>query len=220
MNKIESVENDFTMKSGDVVPIRTRNLNEIKKEYYNYIEYRGNIAGTTKRLKVFYDKVGGDFEVVKRRLIDEKYVVRFVQCFKNDTAFNELKKALNEELYEKAYLCAHTLKGSSVSLDFGKLYKASSALTETLYNINHNGEDCDKILIDKQFGEVAKEYKNVINSMQIIEEDWHCIKISFNELNIVLRDYILFLYKKISEPKFGYYNLWYAIRGSNPRHPD
>ena len=63
------------------------------------------------------------------------------------------------------------LKGSSVSLDFGKLYKASSALTETLYNINHNGEDCDKILIDKQFGEVAKEYKNVINSMQIIEED-------------------------------------------------
>lgn len=171
MNKIESVENDFTMKSGDVVPIRTRNLNEIKKEYYNYIEYRGNIAGTTKRLKVFYDKVGGDFEVVKRRLIDEKYVVRFVQCFKNDTAFNELKKALNEELYEKAYLCAHTLKGSSVSLDFGKLYKASSALTETLYNINHNGEDCDKILIDKQFGEVAKEYKNVINSMQIIEED-------------------------------------------------
>ena len=156
MNKIESVENDFTMKSGDVVPIRTRNLNEIKKEYYNYIEYRGNIAGTTKRLKVFYDKVGGDFEVVKRRLIDEKYVVRFVQCFKNDTAFNELKKALNEELYEKAYLCAHTLKGSSVSLDFGKLYKASSALTETLYNINHNGEDCDKILIDKQFVEVAK----------------------------------------------------------------
>ena len=137
----------------------------------NDIEYRGNIAGTTKRLKVFYDKVGGDFEVVKRRLIDEKYVVRFVQCFKNDTAFNELKKALNEELYEKAYLCAHTLKGSSVSLDFGKLYKASSALTETLYNINHNGEDCDKILIDKQFGEVAKEYKNVINSMQIIEED-------------------------------------------------
>ena len=53
------------MKSGDVVPIRTRNLNEIKKEYYNYIEYRGNIAGTTKRLKIFYDKVGGDFEVVK-----------------------------------------------------------------------------------------------------------------------------------------------------------
>ena len=38
MNKIESVENDFTMKSGDVVPIRTRNLNELKKEYYNYIE--------------------------------------------------------------------------------------------------------------------------------------------------------------------------------------
>ena len=31
MNKIKSVENDFTMKSGDVVPIRTRNLNEIKK---------------------------------------------------------------------------------------------------------------------------------------------------------------------------------------------
>ena len=82
-----------------------------------------------------------------------------------------MKKALNKELYEKAYLCAHTLKGSSVSLDFGKLYKASSALAGTLYNINHNGEDCDKILIDKQFGEVAKEYKNVINSIQIIEED-------------------------------------------------
>ena len=39
-------------------------------------------------------------------------------------------------------------------------------------------------------------------------------------INIVLRGYILFLYKKISEPKFGYYNLWYAIRGSNPGHPD
>ena len=30
----------------------------------------------------------------------------------------------------------------------------------------------------------------------------------------------MFLYKKISELKFGYYNLWYAIRGSNPGHPD
>ena len=26
--------------------------------------------------------------------------------------------------------------------------------------------------------------------------------------------------KKISEQKFGYCNLWYAIRGSNPGHPD
>ena len=48
---------------------------------------------------------------------------------------------------------------------------SNTSLHQTLYNINHNGEDCDKILIDKQFGEVAKEYKNVINSMQIIEED-------------------------------------------------
>ena len=39
---------------------------------------------------------------------------------------------------------------------------SNTSLHQTLYNINHNGEDCDKILIDKQFGEVAKEYKNVI----------------------------------------------------------
>ena len=26
--------------------------------------------------------------------------------------------------------------------------------------------------------------------------------------------------KKISEQKFGYCKLWYAIRGSNPGHPD
>ena len=26
--------------------------------------------------------------------------------------------------------------------------------------------------------------------------------------------------KKISEQKFGYCNLWYAIRGSNPGHPE
>lgn len=171
MNKVESVDTDFTMKSGDIVPIRTRNFNEIRKEYCNYINNRGNVGGKTKKLKEFYNEVGGDFEIVKRRLINEKYVIQFALCFKNDTSFNELKKALENNLYEKAYICSHTLKGIAVSLDFGKLYKVSTELTETLYKIYNNTEEYDEELVCKQFGEVTKEYKNVIESLQIIEKD-------------------------------------------------
>lgn len=171
MNKIDSVDTDFTMKSGDVVPIRTRNFNEIRNEYFDYIKNRGNVSGKTKCLKEFYNKVGGDLEIVKRRLINEKFVIQFVLCFKNDTSFNELKKALKNNLYEKAYICSHTLKGISVSLDFGKLYKVSTDLTETLHKIYNNTEEYDEKLVCKQFGEVAEEYKNVIDSLQIIEKD-------------------------------------------------
>ena len=69
---------------------------------------------------------------VKRRLLNEEFIRKFVLKFKDDETFDNLIDAFNKADYKEAFRFIHTLKGTSVNLGFDDLYQASCNLTECL----------------------------------------------------------------------------------------
>ena len=97
-------------------------------------------------LEEFYKQVGGNFEDVKRRLLNEEFIRKFVLKFKDDETFDNLI----------------TLKGTSVNLGFDDLYQASCNLTECLREKEN--------LNDEELEEAGKLLQIVKNSYQKIIE--------------------------------------------------
>ena len=83
-------------------------------------------------LEEFYKQVGGNFEDVKRRLLNEEFIRKFVLKFKDDETFDNLIDAFDKADYKESFRFIHTLKGTSVNLGFDDLYQASCNLTECL----------------------------------------------------------------------------------------
>ena len=51
-------------------------------------------------LEEFYKQVGGNFEDVKRRLLNEEFIRKFVLKFKDDETFDNLIDAFNKALLD------------------------------------------------------------------------------------------------------------------------
>lgn len=79
-----------------------------------------------------YQKMGGDFAQVEKRLPSVGLIKKFITKFLDDSSFSELCQAMQEGDREKAFRAAHTLKGVSANLSFNKLLSSSSELTELL----------------------------------------------------------------------------------------
>ena len=54
-------------------------------------------------LEEFYKQVGGNFEDVKRRLLNEEFIRKFVLKFKDDETFDNLIDAFNKADYNKVH---------------------------------------------------------------------------------------------------------------------
>ena len=83
-------------------------------------------------LRECYSALEGDFEGVSGRLPSEKFIQKFVLKFLADGSFNLLVRSMEEENWEEAFRAAHTIKGMCQNLDFTKLYRSSSELSEAL----------------------------------------------------------------------------------------
>ena len=83
-------------------------------------------------LKEVYEKIGGDYDDVVRRLMGEKLVRKFLLKFLDDKSYADLERTLSEGDYKEAFRAAHTLKGVCQNLSFDALYQVSAALTESL----------------------------------------------------------------------------------------
>lgn len=83
-------------------------------------------------LKEFYAKTNADYDAVIRRLINETLVLKYLNKFLKDGYFTQLQQAVQEQDYETAFRCAHTLKGLCLSLGFETMSKPVIALTEEL----------------------------------------------------------------------------------------
>lgn len=113
-------------------------------------------------LEEFYKQVGGNFEDVKRRLLNEEFIRKFVLKFKDDETFDNLIDAFDKADYKEAFRFIHTLKGTSVNLGFDDLYQASCNLTECLREKEN--------LNDEELEEAGKLLQIVKNSYQKIIE--------------------------------------------------
>ncbi len=79
-----------------------------------------------------YGKIGGDFEGVCERMMDEARVKKFAIKFLADKSYETLVEAYGAGKLEDAFRAAHTLKGVSQNLGFTRLFEASDEVTEKL----------------------------------------------------------------------------------------
>lgn len=79
-----------------------------------------------------YTELQGDYEDVRKRLMNEAMVIRFVKKFPEDPSMKQLLNAVAEEDIETSFRAVHTLKSVAGVLGFTKLFKVSVDLTEQL----------------------------------------------------------------------------------------
>lgn len=113
-------------------------------------------------IKECYEKMGGDFDGVLKRLGSEALIQRFAVKFLNDTSFQDLKDGIESGDAAKAFRGAHTLKGVCLNLGFESLYQVSAELTEKLR---------DRELKDYEglYQAVKEQYARVIEAIQEYE---------------------------------------------------
>ena len=79
-----------------------------------------------------YQKLGGDYAQVEKRLPGIHLIRRFIAKFLDDGIYPELCRAMEQGQTEEAFRAAHTLKGVSANLGFDRLTASSGELTELL----------------------------------------------------------------------------------------
>lgn len=85
-------------------------------------------------LQECYAALEGDYQGVLGRLTSERMVQKFVLKFLNDGSYDLLLRSMAEENWQEAFRAAHTIKGVCQNLDFTRLYRSSSQLSEALRN--------------------------------------------------------------------------------------
>lgn len=89
-------------------------------------------GGQNMTIQECYQKLGGDFTQVEKRLPSVSLVKKFITKFLDDGSFSELCRAMECGQRQEAFRAAHTLKGVSANLGFDRLQASSGQLTELL----------------------------------------------------------------------------------------
>lgn len=79
-----------------------------------------------------YQKLGGDYAQVEKRLPGIHLIRRFIAKFLDDGSYPELCRAMEQGQTEEVFRAAHTLKSVSANLGFDRLTASSGELTELL----------------------------------------------------------------------------------------
>lgn len=113
-------------------------------------------------LQECYREIGGDYEGVVSRLMNERIVQKFLLKFPEDGSYDLLIRSMEEENDQEAFRAAHTLKGICRNLGITRLGDSSSRLTEALRNGRSQG--CEALLQD-----VRKDYDQTVSVIKAFE---------------------------------------------------
>ncbi|MGN0732659.1 MAG: Hpt domain-containing protein [Emergencia sp.] len=105
-----------------------------------------------------YEKMGGDYEQVEKRLPSAKLIQKFVIKFLDDGSYDELQEAMEKGQRETAFRAAHTLKGVCGNLSFSRLLDSASKLTEVLREENEE-IPAEAVLMME---DVKKDYESTV----------------------------------------------------------
>lgn len=114
-------------------------------------------------VKECYDMMGGGYEDVIKRLMDDKRVVKFATKFLNDKNYSAYFESVEKEDYETAFRAAHSIKGVAQNLGFLKLSESSAALTEAL----RGGKNQDTTELEQKLKE---DYESTVNAIKAMQE--------------------------------------------------
>ena len=113
---------------------------------------------TALTLQECYVKIGGDYNDILHRFMNENMVRKFVLKFPQDNNMALFEESWAKKDYETAFRAMHTLKGVAVNLGFTALYNVSSALTEKLRSQEYDN-------LDGLIADVKKQYDIVIEAI-------------------------------------------------------
>ena len=85
-------------------------------------------------LQECYEKMGANYDEVKRHLIKEERIQKILLLFLKDPSYDSLQAAMASGDRDTAFRAAHTLKGISLNLGLTFLQQSASALSEALRN--------------------------------------------------------------------------------------
>lgn len=109
-------------------------------------------------LQECYVKIGGDYNDILHRFMNENMIYKFVLKFPQDNNMALFEESWTKKNYETAFRAMHTLKGVAINLGFTTLYNASSALTEKLRSQEYDN-------LDGLIADVKKQYDIVIEAI-------------------------------------------------------
>lgn len=115
-------------------------------------------------LKECYGEIGGDYEVVVARLMNERIVQKFLLKFLDDSSYDTLLQSMEAESYEEAFRAVHTLKGICQNLGLDRLGESSSRLTEAL---RHGDSQKYQELLTL----VKEDYQRTVSVIRILKEE-------------------------------------------------
>ncbi len=79
------------------------------------------------------EESGADVDVTLKRFMgNEAIYMKFIMKFLDDKNYDGIKEGIEGHDYEKAFGCAHSLKGVSGNLGLNPVYEAASQITEIL----------------------------------------------------------------------------------------
>ena len=87
-----------------------------------------------------YEAFGGDYQEVVSRLRTDERIQRFLQKVVDDGSYQLLLDSIASGNVDEAFRAAHTLKGVCANLSITKFGQSSSALTEVLRDLSHEGK--------------------------------------------------------------------------------
>jgi len=82
-------------------------------------------------IQSFYTAVGGSYQEVISRLMNDARILKFVKRFPDGDDYTNAVAALKDQRYEDLFRSSHNLKGVGLNLGLGDLAKAASDLCET-----------------------------------------------------------------------------------------
>ena len=112
-----------------------------------------------------YQTLGGNFGRTEKRLPSAGMIERFLMRFPQDPTFSELCQAMEARECERAFRCAHTLKGVCANLGFDRLMDSTGRLTEALRAQNAVPQDAGAL-----FEAVRRDYELTVSAIRDYSE--------------------------------------------------
>lgn len=109
-------------------------------------------------LEVFYREVGGDYSNVHYRLEDDETILLFLKKFLREDSYQKFLKSYAAHDEKEASLSIYTLKGVSLNLGFGDLFRISEAIA------NEFRAGFPDLTVD-QFAVLERRYDTVIEGI-------------------------------------------------------
>ena len=83
-------------------------------------------------LKEFYVGIDGNYDEALKRLMSEKFMLRFLGKFAEGGDFAAMMEAIRAEDWEAVFRYSHNLKGVCLNLELGRLARSATAICDAV----------------------------------------------------------------------------------------